>query len=541
MENIELHIRNARTLLKSSSEVKVSQLIPSHIAMRSILHEKADGEEIDTSALIYSLLRLPSCILQVKRIILGQSYTVFKKNGFAQIDSWHQVETPGRRRKMFFDSKETLAVYIGSVSDVDDLITLLTAFQIEANKVHEALAVHGSKVVKKLLSPDDFNRLTVVLGTHYEEFITFLTENAINYTIKMLSGSYVEYMRATQYWWNHIADSVSSLHINERPIYFVSSNLHSLVNVTDRFVLDEKEKLLTFVKSLKEPALPELLKNIQSGTKPGSEEFFLNYIAKKYARSHPEFANRRQFRQKDLGIHTVVAHHYLDISVQIIELSKLAQSEVVKEIKIDPRQLNKSNAIIINIDYPLGWAAYQILTEVAQNVDTLRGVYIMGKAATLNGEIGDITIPSTVFDLHTKNAYVFNNCFTATEMQESIKAGTIFGHQKSLTVKGTFFQNREFLNHWYKEGYTTIEMEAGPYLNALYECVYYNRYAENQFINLLNMPFELGIAHYASDTPNSKAKNLGARNLSYDGVESTYGISLTILKRILKRETDFTS
>ncbi|KKS47531.1 MAG: hypothetical protein UV09_C0004G0020 [Candidatus Gottesmanbacteria bacterium GW2011_GWA2_42_18] len=79
-------------------------------------------------------------------------------------------------------------------------------------------------------------------------------------------------------------------------------------------------------------------------------------------------------------------------------------------------------------------------------------------------------------------------------------------------------------------------MEAGPYLNAAYEFIYYNRYEENEFINLSPTPFELGIAHYASDTPYSKAKNLGVRNLSYEGVESTYAISQTILKKIAERE-----
>ncbi|MCX8009439.1 MAG: hypothetical protein N3A54_07160 [Patescibacteria group bacterium] len=80
-------------------------------------------------------------------------------------------------------------------------------------------------------------------------------------------------------------------------------------------------------------------------------------------------------------------------------------------------------------------------------------------------------------------------------------------------------------------------MEAGPYLNAISECVFYNRYGENQMIHIPTLPFDFGMAHYASDTPNSKAKNLGVRNLSYDGVECTYGITMAILARIVERET----
>jgi hypothetical protein len=109
-------------------------------------------------------------------------------------------------------------------------------------------------------------------------------------------------------------------------------------------------------------------------------------------------------------------------------------------------------------------------------------------------------------------------------------------NQKTIAVKGTFMESAEILKQWHKEGYSIIEMETGPYLNAIYEFVYYNRYIENQFINLTGTTFELGIVHYASDTPYSKAKNMGVRNLSYEGVEPTYAISLAIIKKIIEKE-----
>ena len=36
----------------------------------------------------------------------------------------------------------------------------------------------------------------------------------------------------------------------------------------------------------------------------------------------------------------------------------------------------------MNIDYPLGLAAYNVLSEVAEHVGSVLGVYIIGKAAT---------------------------------------------------------------------------------------------------------------------------------------------------------------
>ena len=237
-----------------------------------------------------------------------------------------------------------------------------------------------------------------------------------------------------------------------------------------------------------------------------------------------------------MGIYTFPSSHYLDIDTQIIDLRKLNNIQLDTRIKANTANLSKSRALIINIDYPLGWAAYQILTEIGQNVPNVRGIYIMGKAATLNGQIGDILLPSSIFDQHTKNTYVFDNCFSSRSFDHIFRSGTVLDNQKTMTVKGTFLQNPSLIKNWFRKGYTIIEMETGPYLNAIYEFVYYNRYVENQFINLTKTPFEIGIAHYASDTPYSKAKNLGVRNLSFKGVEPTYAISLAIIEKIINKE-----
>jgi hypothetical protein len=79
-------------------------------------------------------------------------------------------------------------------------------------------------------------------------------------------------------------------------------------------------------------------------------------------------------------------------------------------------------------------------------------------------------------------------------------------------------------------------MEAGPYLSAVYEMFRPNRFPVDEIINLYNLPFDLGILHYASDTPLSKGKNLGANALSYFGMDPTYACSIAIIRRILALE-----
>ena len=96
-----------------------------------------------------------------------------------------------------------------------------------------------------------------------------------------------------------------------------------------------------------------------------------------------------------------------------------------------------SDALILNIDYPLGLAAYDILSEVSSYAGSILGVYVMGKAATLNAVIGDVMISNVVHDEHSRNTYLFPNCFTADDVAPDLVYGTVLDNQKSITVQGT--------------------------------------------------------------------------------------------------------
>ena len=51
-----------------------------------------------------------------------------------------------------------------------------------------------------------------------------------------------------------------------------------------------------------------------------------------------------------------------------------------------------------------------------------------------------------------------------------------------------------------------------------------------------DVPFDLGLIHYASDTPYTQARTLGSRSLSFEGIDSTYAATVAVLRRILTRE-----
>jgi hypothetical protein len=247
-------------------------------------------------------------------------------------------------------------------------------------------------------------------------------------------------------------------------------------------------------------------------------------------------------RELEAGVTRISDPHCLDVEAQVIEINRLDPK------RVDPRLrtlssaewdlLRQSNAILLNIDYPLGMAAYHVFSQVSTAVGRMMGVYILGKAATLNGRVGDVMIPNVVYDEHSKNTFLFRNCFTAQDVSALLNFGTVFDNQKAVTVRGTILQNREFMHVFYEEGYTDIEMELGPYLSGIYEDVYPQRYPINEIVNLfINVPYDIGVIHYASDTPISRRQTLLSKSLSYFGVDATYATSIAVLRRIMAQET----
>lgn len=557
-EEIELYQRTYYSLLRTTDEVQVRSLVESHTRMQSALHVKAGEPETDVDALVYASLRLPPCIVQVRLVVMSPSEQAFRDEGYRDVDHWPSVTAPGRRRRLRFDGRETLVAYIASRSDIDDLIPILTAYQIEWNKFH--LRLHDTPAAKRLeacaegpaevdellrdelcrllgFSKVDLARLEAVWKDQFVATLLAMARREKRFAVRLLSASYVDYRRATRYWWKYIAESVPTP-LAERTVYFVSSNTHSLVNLLTGCALRREEELVRFIKSGDTPDLQEEYQAIRRERVPSSWENFLYYVFKKYVRVPQGKVAARACREeiRTSGIWHVESLHYLDVDAQVIELCALRSEWLDPRVRVEGLELLRdSDALILNIDYPLGLGAYHVLAQVTTGVGTLRGVYVLGKAATLNGRIGDVMVPGVVHDEHSQNTYLFHNTFTAADVRPYLVYGTVLDNQKAISVRGTFLQNRQYMDVFYREGFTDIEMEAGPYLSAVYEAIRPKRYPVDEIVNLYQAPFEIGILHYASDTPFTRGKSLG-EHLSYFGMDATYACSVAILRRILEQE-----
>ena len=548
-DEVDLYHRTYTTLLRSSGETLLRVLEPSHRSMNSSLHQLASTSQADLGAFLYAMRRLPAGIWQAAVIVMGQEAQVFERSGVGRIEAWDPVEAPARRRRWFDSHEGTMAVLLASTSDLDDLIPTLVAYQVEWNKLHALLRASelpaGEDPDPAAFAEtfggaaDDWLRIHEAWG----DLGTFLREvgdRRLNLRIRMLGGSQAGYARMTRRWWRPIRSAMEEQGLGDRPVYFVSSNPHSLVNLVTPTARAGEAEIVAFIEEHGPEYLSEELERFRAGRAEGSWENFLYFGARLLWESLPEDGpewRRRQEQERSLGVTHISSRAALRVSTQIMALEKLDPAGLDPRLgAIDADRLAASDAVIVNIEYPLGLASYNILRELTTSIDDVRGVYVLGKAATLNADVGDVLISGVIHDEHSGSTYWLDNAFSFDDIAPFLRFGSGLDNQRAVTVKSTFLQNREYLDFYYREAYTVVEMEAGPFCNAVYEIADADRYPVGEAVNFAKLPIDFGIIHYASDTPYTQARTLGARGLSYYGMDSTYASSLAILRRVFKLE-----
>lgn len=561
---IELYIRTYYSLLRSSGEVRVRSFEEAHAYSDSSLHTGALGEVPDVAAFGYSAARLPEQLIRVQRLVAGQSVEQFERAGLP-VRGWQAVTTRGRRRPHRYDGDEVLAVFVTSASDIDDLVPIVTAYQIEWNKMHARLG--PSDLGRRLLQDDplpdddeldrelarvlgfsthDAGSLRKALGPDVHAGLRAIAQGPRDLRLRLLSGTLLEYRRATQRWWQSIEasyrDGPSEGSPPLRPVYFVSSNTHALCNLVGGYARTHLDRILELARERDVEGLGERVAQAQRDGDEAELHNLAYYLLRQFITADPSLEHERmaevQAFDAECGISTLSSPGHLDVTAQLFELRKIRADRLDPRVEVEGLSaLADSDAVIINIDYPLGMAAYHHLTQLAQGVGEIRGIYVVGKAATLNGRVGDIMLSTVAYDEHSQNSYLFRNCFVAADVAPLVRYGTVLDNQKALTVRGAFLQNREYMQVYYREGYTVVEMESGPFLSAIYEMVYPKRHPTDEVVHLSNLlPFDFGLLHYASDTPYSRRQSLLSKSLSYFGMDATYGCAVATLQRILRQE-----
>src|SRR3989441_8736874 len=210
---------------------------------------------------------------------------------------------PGRRRRYYYDGKETLAVYIASPSDIDDVIPQLVALQIEWNKLHALLSADDLtgvetvaeqfQVLQRLgISEDDAIRLVEIWGDLLVPLRRIKADEK-DLTVRMLGGSQIGYIKATRRWWEPIESLMKSQGVGDRPVYFISSNTHSLVNLLSGSARRHQQEIVDYIERSNNLELVPELRKLRQGQSRGNWDNFLYYAARSYYGQSPEAGERR--------------------------------------------------------------------------------------------------------------------------------------------------------------------------------------------------------------------------------------------------------
>ena len=350
-DSIDLYMRTYYSLLRSTTTVDVGVLERTHVSMNSSLHHYATESRVDTSALIYSISRLPSCIDETDEILMGQSIRTFQDAGYTDIQMWEQVRAVARRRRTLYNRKGLMAVFIASRSDIDDLVPMLTAYQIEWNKIHFVLNTSdGESVLAELvkcgdllstvlieklamlleLETEEFSRLLKLLGQSPAQILQKIKQKRKNMRIRMVSGSLADYRRATYTWWSGIQEQLtkSKMDIEQRPVYFVSSNTHALPNMLSGYVHKHEDELLSYVQTKHDESLLREYERLHYETGEDFKENFLYFALKSYLNDFPDKVEEVVHEEQQSGIYRSSSDFVFDVEAQVIDFSKLDVSKL---------------------------------------------------------------------------------------------------------------------------------------------------------------------------------------------------------------------
>lgn len=373
-EQVELYTRTFLTVLRSSGEVRLRVLERAHLSMNPSLHPLAESPELDAGALLYSLHRLPPVALRLERVLMGQSPAELLHRPELGRQEWEVVSAPGRRRRWWWDDgSRTLAVALASSSDLDDLVPTLVALQIEWNKAHRQLAGRPPRASEDELiwaqsrlaiSDPDWDRLRALFGPQMSNFVAELRTRSLDLRLRLMGGTQVGYARATREWWGPVGEVLTREGLRRRPLVFVSSNAHSLVNVLSGVARRRSEEVTGWAERSPDPDLRELARLSRERPEDVSLDNILYYTARLWFAAHPQARARRGEEERQEGIFHIDARSGTAVAAQVMVLDRLRWDQLDPRLGVGPeeaKRLARAPHVILNIQYPLGLGAYHIL------------------------------------------------------------------------------------------------------------------------------------------------------------------------------------
>ena len=136
-------------------------------------------------------------------------------------------------------------------------------------------------------------------------FVDEVRTRKLNLRLRMLGGSQSGYARLTRRWWAPVRMTLTDQGLSDRPMYFVSSNPHSVVNLVTTSAGASEDVIVDFVEQNGPDYLTEELERFRAERTQGSWENFLYYGARLYYEAQPEDGpawQQRRAHERELGV-----------------------------------------------------------------------------------------------------------------------------------------------------------------------------------------------------------------------------------------------
>ena len=513
------------------------------LQLRPEIYGSIGEDKAELEGLIYVLERLPEGIEQCRYINLTSD------EGYGA-SHFKPIIPPKRRRNCYRIDDEQMNVEITrGRSDIYDILTHLTFLYIESDKIgqrvlieeegrtirdwdkleeavqksrlnrseREVALIHTANILGRPFvevievytklatkqNPERFLHIIYWLGRLAIEEQTGGEKRAITFSaiLRERLGHHIHGER----WATAIKKTLHAHGLLERPLHIISSNMHSVLNSL-------------FARTALANEFPDT----------SSLEI--------YEALSQETGQKLRNRVREMAIKNGMIEiddtTGANIDVQVFDLGKLTGDVCCYELSED---ITREKPVIVVMDYAFGEQAFETVDELLkpQEVDGKRifmnvdSISIMGKAGILEGDKGDLMIPSAHIFEGTADNYPFVNelCqedFSGNGLQ--VFEGTM------VTVLGTSLQNKDILKFFRDSTWNVIglEMEGVHYQKAIQSA--------SMIRKSISRDVKVRYAYYASDNPLKTGHTLASGGLGTTGVKPTYLITDRILKQIFNTQ-----
>ncbi|NRB52958.1 MAG: hypothetical protein HRU41_35180 [Saprospiraceae bacterium] len=501
-----------------------------------------DPERVELDGLLYIFQRLPRGIEECRFVRL------ISREGFEN-SSFQPIVPPKRRRNCYrIDQDQMYIEMTRGRSDIYDVLTHLTFMYIMAEKIrlnsqdHKGRKKREWEMLERIVELDkrgeEFNQevaytyLSTMLGRTYDDTLAacerFSNSEDVNsifhitYWLGKLSFdeavhkedreiSFSSSLREKvghhiygESWAQNIKAQLKEHQLLDRPIHIISANPHSIMN------------------SFFAPAALDRLNDD------------LDDIARDLSLS-----NNDQLRKKvkklalKNGMIEIMDTSGTNISVQIFDTVKMSKIPFSPALQWNKATISQEQPVILVMDYAFGEQAYETMDELLKPFEEeekktpikISSISVMGKAGILEGDKGDIMVPTAHVFEGTADNYPFENQLSKEDFEGF---GLRVFEGPMISVLGTSLQNKDILRYFHLSSWHAIglEMEGAHYQKAIQAATKIRKGG-------IAAKVCVRYAYYASDNPLITGATLASGSLGVDGVKPTYLISVKILNQIL--------